>query len=172
MRAGPIPLLFTVWLAGGCAAKAPIAGAPAVDPPPSASSTDQAATDVAAHPFARAVRPGDCVRDDSFGPVHFDASREWERRRFTSSLQNYAESPYVIETCGVRAHYEILQYLTCPDGRRPITPDNAFEARIGQTTAMPSRCGTIVDAYTVPCTSGDITVYMDGYYCTDGESFR
>jgi hypothetical protein len=74
-----------------------------------------------------------------------------------------------IEVCGVRGQLAWLLALTCGDGSHPFASgDAAHGARVGSMGAG-GRCGTIIDAYSVPCPEGAYEIYVDLYHCAEGE---
>lgn len=64
-----------------------------------------------------------------------------------------------------RTDYAFIANWQCSDGRRPLggVDERGAAARLGNVGEGPD--GHIVDLYEVPCSSGPVRVYVDGYHC-------
>lgn len=75
-----------------------------------------------------------------------------------------------IQRCGPRDSYQyVARDFQCKDGKNPFQGQlqEAAKARQGGRK-HPS--GHIVDLYLVPCTEGDVTVYVDMYGCPEQQA--
>lgn len=68
-----------------------------------------------------------------------------------------------------RTDYAFVANWQCSDGRRPLggVDERGAAARLGNVGEGPD--GHIVDLYEVPCSSGPVRVYVDGYHCPGEE---
>jgi len=64
-----------------------------------------------------------------------------------------------------RTDYAFIANWRCSDGRAPLgrVAERGTEARLGNVGAGPD--GHVVDLYEIPCSSGPVRVYVDGYHC-------
>ena len=64
-----------------------------------------------------------------------------------------------------RTDYSHVASYTCPDGSQPLLGDPArgAAARVGNVGQGPD--GHVIDHYEVPCPSGPVQLYVDGYHC-------
>ena len=145
--------------------------------PPTTSGQDggEAAESSPAAPVDTVDQPLPCPVDpDSleFGAVPWTAENASERwgNGVTKVAEVRSSMARPIEVCGVTGQLAWLSALVCPDGK-PAFEDrgSAHSARVG-SMGSGGRCGTVVDAYEVPCSSGTVTVHMDLYHCAPDES--
>lgn len=68
-----------------------------------------------------------------------------------------------------RTDYAYIAEYQCPDGSMPLEGKVRLgaAARVGNVGAGPD--GHIVDLYEVPCTTGRVRVFIDGYHCKSSE---
>lgn len=113
-------------------------------------------------------------RADQFGPISLDAAHATGRyghgsTRFDQILSS-KERP--VEVCGTGGELDWLFATSCADGSHPFADRAAAHAaRIGSVGAG-GRCGSIIDAYQVPCPEKTYEVFMDMYMCGPGESLE
>lgn len=64
-----------------------------------------------------------------------------------------------------RTDYAFIANWQCSDGQRPLggVDERGADARVGNVGAGAD--GHIVDLYEIPCSSGPVRVYVDGYHC-------
>jgi hypothetical protein len=137
--------------------------APAADPPPTTgeqSGPSWTDTSVCAQ------------RADRFGPVTLDARQATGRyghgsTRFDQVLSS-VQRP--VEVCGTGGELDWLFRTSCADGSHPFTDRAAAHGARRGSMGGGGRCGSVIDAYTVPCPEKTYEVYMDMYMCGPGES--
>lgn len=76
-----------------------------------------------------------------------------------------AVEPYLLCMRAPRTDYPFVGAYTCADGTVPLggDPMRGAQARRGNVGSGPD--GHMVDLYDVPCPSGPVEVYVDGYHC-------
>ena len=161
-----VSLLVSIALVvavAGCAARQKPAPYSKADPPgqPGADSGDIDS------PLPCPVDPAELA----FGAVPWPADQAHTRWGFGESEAAKVRTSMArpIEVCGVRGQLNWLLALTCQDGSHPFASgDVAHGARIG-SMGSGGRCGTIIDAYGVPCPEGTYEIHMDLYHCAEGE---
>jgi len=64
-----------------------------------------------------------------------------------------------------RTDYAFVANWRCSDGRAPLgrSSERGARARVGNVGAGPD--GHVVDLYEIPCSSGPVRIYVDGYHC-------
>ena len=96
------------------------------------------------------------------------AQRPIARASRFSDLSTSKERP--AKTCGAGDSYSALAQLTCDDGSHPFaTAIDAGDARVGNV-GPGGQCGSIIDLYEVDCNEGKHEVFVDMYWCREGQS--
>ena len=173
-----LPLLFALAVACGGASPdavespaSPAGGAPppaGEAAPPGAPPSDQQAgpswtdTSVCAQ------------RGDPYGPIELDASHATGRYGHGSTrfdqVMTSKERP--VEVCGTGGELDWLYATSCADGIHPFADRAAAHGARRGSVGGGGRCGSIIDAYAVPCPEKTYEVYMDMYMCGPGESME
>jgi hypothetical protein len=136
------------------------APAPTAAPTPEQSSPSWTDTSVCAQ------------RSDQFGPITLDARQATGRyghgsTRFDQVLSS-KERP--VEVCGTGGELDWLFRTSCADGSHPFADRAAAHGARRGSLGGGGRCGSVIDAYDVPCPEQTYKVFMDMYMCGPGES--
>lgn len=69
-----------------------------------------------------------------------------------------------------RSDYSFIAEYECPDGSMPLEGKimRGAAARVGNVGAGPD--GHIIDLYEIPCPTGRVRVFVDGYHCKSDEA--
>jgi hypothetical protein len=111
-------------------------------------------------------------RADQFGPITLDARQATGRyghgsTRFDQILSS-KERP--VEVCGTAGELDWLFSTSCADGSHPFADRAAAHGARRGSVGGGGRCGSVIDAYDVPCPEKRYEVYLDMYMCGPGES--
>lgn len=113
-----------------------------------------------------------CSRPSPLAPLQLTPQQYAESRyapdaRRLSDLSSTKERP--VEVCSVRGEQEFLLPLMCADGTLAFEDSDAVVAARTGSIGGGGRCGHVIDHYRVVCSEATYDVYMDMYFCPEGQ---